>query len=118
MDQFINGVVEPDSLPRAEEINFKPVERLYWKVLQWRWLLSCGLILLSTVLLLVFFTVSNTTLWISLLLALFVLFAVFYWLMRKSFLQKAYALRERDILYRSGWLITRVAVCPFNRIQH
>jgi len=41
-----------------------------------------------------------------------------YWLMRKSFTRKAYALRDKDILYRSGWLVQRLSVCPFIRIQH
>ncbi|MCR6719337.1 MAG: PH domain-containing protein [Chitinophagaceae bacterium] len=35
-----------------------------------------------------------------------------------SFRYKAYALREHDVIYRSGWLVQSVRVCPFNRIQH
>ena len=38
--------------------------------------------------------------------------------MMKSFSRKAYALRERDLIYRSGWIIQRFSICPFNRIQH
>lgn len=32
--------------------------------------------------------------------------------------RKGYALRERDILYRSGVLWRKLAAVPFNRIQH
>lgn len=30
----------------------------------------------------------------------------------------AYAVREKDILFRSGWIVRKIRTCPFNRIQH
>lgn len=30
----------------------------------------------------------------------------------------AYALREKDILYRRGFILNKITVVPFNRIQH
>jgi membrane protein YdbS with pleckstrin-like domain len=38
--------------------------------------------------------------------------------MRESFKRKAYAIREKDVLYRTGFIIRTLHVCPFNRIQH
>jgi membrane protein YdbS with pleckstrin-like domain len=35
-----------------------------------------------------------------------------------SFKNKAYAIREHDILYQTGWINKSLHVCPFNRIQH
>ena len=29
-----------------------------------------------------------------------------------------YALRERDIVYKSGWLWKQMTTAPFNRVQH
>lgn len=36
----------------------------------------------------------------------------------KGFRYKSYALREQDILYRSGWLWRSEIIIPFNRVQH
>ncbi len=36
----------------------------------------------------------------------------------KIILHKAYAIREKDVIYRSGWIIQSTHTCPFNRIQH
>lgn len=36
----------------------------------------------------------------------------------KGFLRRAYALREKDLTYRKGWIFTSVTTVPFNRIQH
>lgn len=36
----------------------------------------------------------------------------------KGFHYKSYALREKDIVYNTGWLWRRVTTVPFNRVQH
>lgn len=36
----------------------------------------------------------------------------------KRFASKSYALREKDIVYKSGWLWQHVTTVPFNRVQH
>lgn len=36
----------------------------------------------------------------------------------KSFNYKSYAIREKDIVYRSGWLWRSTVTAPFNRVQH
>ncbi len=65
----------------------------------------------------VFFT---SPLWIALLalgfwllLFLFSLLVIF-----REFPKRAYALRERDITYRKGWVFHSITSVPFNRIQH
>jgi membrane protein YdbS with pleckstrin-like domain len=35
-----------------------------------------------------------------------------------SFRRKSYAIREHDIIYKSGWIIQKIHAVPFNRIQH
>jgi hypothetical protein len=35
-----------------------------------------------------------------------------------GFKKRSYALRERDVTYRKGWIFTSVVTIPFNRIQH
>lgn len=36
----------------------------------------------------------------------------------KGFHQKGYAVRERDVIYQSGWIRHRQIIIPFHRIQH
>jgi hypothetical protein len=36
----------------------------------------------------------------------------------KLYAHKGYALRENDVLYKSGWLWKRKVAVPYNRIQH
>jgi membrane protein YdbS with pleckstrin-like domain len=118
MDFFSNETVELSSLPRAEEITLQPIEQSYWKVLQWGWMIVWGIILLALTLTIIFTRQKDLLLWVLIVTPLLILCLFGYWLMRKSFSRKAYALRDRDIIYRSGWLIQQLSVCPFNRIQH
>lgn len=36
----------------------------------------------------------------------------------QSYRHQAYALRERDIVWKKGWIWRSITVVPFNRIQH
>jgi hypothetical protein len=47
------------------------------------------------------------------LVAAFLLLTIF-----KDFPRRAYALRQRDITYRKGWIFHSITSVPFNRIQH
>lgn len=118
MDFFSNEIVELNSLPRAEDVTLQPIEQSYWKVLQWGWMIVWGIILLALALIIVFTKQKDLLLWVLIVTPLLFLCLSGYWLMRKSFSRKAYALRDKDIIYRSGWLIQGLSVCPFNRIQH
>lgn len=118
MDFFSNETVELSSLPRAEEVTLQPIEQSYWKVLQWGWMIVWGVILLALTPTIVFSKQKDLLLWVLIVTPLLFLCLFGYWLMRNSFSRKAYALRSKDIIYRSGWLIQQLAVCPFNRIQH
>ena len=118
MNSFLNEAVETGSLPRAEEITLQPIEQSYWKVLQWGWMITWGILLLLAVVIMLLISPQDPLLWVLIITPLLLFCLLTYCLMRKSFSRKAYALRDRDIIYSRGWLIQRVSVCPFNRIQH
>jgi membrane protein YdbS with pleckstrin-like domain len=118
MSIFSNEPVDLHSLPRAEAISLRPIEPSYWKVLQWGWMITWGIILLAAAVVMFLTSPAEILIWIVIPATLLLFGGLSYWLIRKSFNQKAYALRDKDIIYRSGWLIQRIAVCPFNRIQH
>lgn len=41
-----------------------------------------------------------------------------WWFNVKSFHCLGYAIRQKDVIYKSGWIFQETSVCPFNRIQH
>ncbi|MBC7872482.1 MAG: PH domain-containing protein [Ferruginibacter sp.] len=118
MDLFSNEAVEISTLPRAEEIILQPIEPSYWKVLHWGWMITWGIILLSAATIFILIFPNDFLLLIVMAGPLLLLAGLTYWLLRKSVTRKAYALRDKDIIYQSGWLVQRISVCPFNRIQH
>lgn len=116
---FSNPSIPIDQLPRAAELEMKPVDPRYLRVLLINRVITSAA-LLAALILLVLFVPSWKQTWVMIAAgAGWLLFVITSWrLTVLSFRNKAYALRERDVIYRSGWLIQSVRVCPFNRIQH
>lgn len=117
---FTNVPVDLSTLPRLEEVEWTPLQKKYLPVsLAGAWLfalLLCGIF--------VFVNLLNRGLvkenWIHLavlggIVFLFSLISLFTWV---GFKYKGYALREHDVLYKSGWIFRRVMAVPFNRVQH
>jgi uncharacterized protein len=116
---FINNQVNTDQLPAAETVILNPVHKDYRKILNIYRVLFSSLLLIAAVCFIVFMDEWQTPVWITVTAAAFVIFTfLYYWLQQKHFYSLAFAIREKDIIYRSGWLIQHTRVCPFNRIQH
>jgi membrane protein YdbS with pleckstrin-like domain len=116
---FLNEQVPIDHLPRVESLALTPIEGAYLKVLRWEWLIMSLLLGIAIALLLVFVKPLHQPVWIGVLSGGWLLVtAVWYWLQEKAFHVKAYAIREKDMIYRRGWIIQTTHTCPFNRIQH
>lgn len=112
--EFENNVVAVDSLPAIEKVNFTPLEKdyLYFRLTTrviFFIILAGGLVALS-----IFTEVpawQYFTAW-GLLLLLSIFFEI------AAFGVKGYALREKDVSYKSGLIVFRTTSVPFNRIQH
>lgn len=117
--EFSNAAVDVASLPKAEELNLQPIEPSYWKVLQLSWLISTLVLLVAGAAAVFFIKKLHSAPLITSIAGILLLWsAARYWLLQKTFHRKAYAIREKDVLYRTGYIIRRLHVCPFNRIQH
>ncbi len=116
---FSNPSIPIDQLPRAAELEMKPVDPRYLRVLFLNRIITWITLLAGLVALTLFVPFWKQT-WVMIASGTaWLLFVIISWrLTVLSFRYKAYALRERDVIYRSGWLIQSVRVCPFNRIQH
>lgn len=117
--EFLNDTVLVDQLPKAEALALQPIEPLYLKVLRWEWLIT--MLLFGAILgtLAWFIPALQATRWLSLMGGAWLLTGIIWYLLQeRSFHTKAYAVREKDVIYRSGWIIQHTRTTPFNRILH
>src|SRR5688572_1105499 len=119
MHAFSNEDIDISSLPKAVETTFVPIDPAYRKVILWEWMTLWGIITLAVSIVLYFSKSLQSVTSLSLVFGGILLFSLLnLWFLLKSFYRKAYAVREHDLIYRSGWIIQRTSACPFNRIQH
>ena len=117
--EFNNPSINTELLPKAEDVNLQPIEASYWKVLQLEWLITAFIFLAVGASAIFFIRPIQTPLIIGLASGVWLTISLIsYWIIHNSFKRKAYALREKDAMYRSGWIFRELKVCPFNRIQH
>lgn len=117
MTNFKNDSIDMNDLPDWQVVNFEPVASKYKYVILLRYLIT--IIVFSAGVFFVQFMSENTidNIWIILLLGLGVLggfclinlWSVGYW---------GYALREHDVLYRSGIFSKSVEIIPYKHVQH
>ena len=117
--EFTNDELEISSLPRAEDAVLTPVDKRYFKVI----LLQKGIfwmfVIVASAIAVAFYERLQTNLWITAIMAVLALaIIVNLRLAYLAFLNKAFAVREHDMIYQDGWLVKSLHVFPFNRIQH
>jgi uncharacterized protein len=117
--QFQNLQVQWEEIPKASTAELKPVEKTYLKVLYITWALWFIVVLAAGVTLVLLIDDIDQRLWLPLVIGSAVLAAIIgFTIGTGSFKRKAYAVREKDILFRTGWIIQKFHVVPFNRVQH
>ena len=117
--EFLNEPVNIVLLPQIEKAELKPVSPYYLKILRIELLISSVIVLLIAAGCIFFIKVLQEPRWILLIGATWLGLTILQWqIQQRAFRVMAYAVRERDILFRSGWIVHRIRTCPFNRIQH
>lgn len=114
-----NDQIELDTLPKIETVVYQPLEKRYRTVL----LIGRAIFFLISALLASGFVYSAPfkipRLYLFAGLAVYLLYILWTFLVTlKGFQHKSFALREKDVIYRSGWLWRYVTTAPFNRVQH
>jgi membrane protein YdbS with pleckstrin-like domain len=116
---FSNNDVLPGELPTIESASFNPLEKEYLKVSRIVFLISGTIVLLIGILLFYFIKKIQIPMVIYSSAVVFIVLSVVGWLSNNiSFKHSGYALRERDILFRRGWLIRKTRAVPLKRVQH
>lgn len=116
---FSNKQVDTLSLPSVKEIEFKGLNKDYLTVglianaILWI-IISIGIVTLTIT------KSSEFPVWLTSTIYAFLLFLVVssFVLQIIGFKRKQYALRERDILYKKGYIWRSFIAVPFNRVQH
>ena len=116
---FQNQQIDTSTLPKIEDLDYSGLQKEYKTVL----ILSVSffnLILLTAFLILAFYDVIGVPDIVIQILAvlLFIRFVWSYITVIKGFQFKTYAIRDKDIIYKTGWLWRQTIIVPFNRVQH
>ena len=117
-ERFENLQIQVDDLPQVEEIDFKPIDKDYLKVM----LIGSSIffVLLGIgIFCLIYFSDDmdpNTPVYTG--IPWFFLFALNLSFTALAFKKRKYALRAKDIIYTKGLIWSVRTAIPFNRIQH
>lgn len=116
-NEFSNLQLDIASLPRQEEVRLNRLQRKYLIKLHLQ--TSLSLIIFSGLLAAGYFFVQPQDFLLFIFIGLLALmFGWSYYTNYQLIKRNGYSLRERDIIYKKGFLFERTTVVPFNRIQH
>lgn len=116
---FSNQQVEEWELPSVLDIKYRAIEKKH------RTVSIIASMIFTFIILVIPFIInmaSNDT-WffdhiIFILVGWLLIVGFFILISYKGYEYKGYALRERDIIFKKGWIWRSTTIVPFNRIQH
>lgn len=116
---FTNSQIDIQNLPRADEVVLQPVSPLYLRVLRIEWSITAVILGLITAACLFFLPGLRSSPGWQILCGSYLLIMLFYLVsMERSFPFLAFAVREKDVFSRKGWIIRKLRISHFNRTQN
>ncbi len=117
MQNFTNETINISELPKYEQAILTKPDVSYWKVILINIFIT--LFVIGAVLVTLILLVTELKAYSYLIIGLFTGFSVLILLLfRLSFNKRGFALREKDIIYKSGIIAEKTTIIPINRIQH
>lgn len=117
MPPFTNEAIDIEQLPKYETLSLSQPHPSYWKIILINISICCLFIAGTIVLLLI--NIPELRVYAKLIGVGFLMFVgLLFILYRTSFKKRGYALRERDIVFKSGIIAESTTIVPLNRIQH
>ena len=117
MQPFTNSTIDISQLPQFQDTPLTAPNAKYWNVISINLIITL-IVLAGGLAVLIILNVhfrEKWTVWIS----IFIAFALFLFLIyRASFKRRGFALREKDVIYKSGIISEKTTIIPLNRIQH
>ncbi|MBW3517936.1 PH domain-containing protein [Flavobacterium sp. NKUCC04_CG] len=123
MKEFSNHHIDTSQLPSIDEVSFLALDPKYKKVVVINATLV-SLIIIGAGLIFYWWDFKiekedNPQMIAAVTLVAAVVIALFVWVISiLGFSKKSYAFREHDVIYRSGIILKREIVIPYNRVQH
>jgi membrane protein YdbS with pleckstrin-like domain/uncharacterized glyoxalase superfamily protein PhnB len=118
-NSYTNHSIPSALLPQYQTVPLEPIEASYKLVLYISW--GIFFALLATVLTTLFFLVDplqKTWIILSAFGSMLVWIITIIALIEIGFKNLAWAVREKDIQFKKGWLFQSTHIIPFNKIQH
>ena len=119
MNEFTNETINISTLPKFEETALNPLQKSYFKVMLIQFGIVYGILLIGIIVLyfisikeliqdkIIYFAIG----WLVLLVLNFLY-------LRVSFAKKGFALREHDVIFKSGVISETTTIVTNNRVQH
>lgn len=116
--EFQNQVIDINHLPNYESVQLQPIHQKLNKVLLLEWFLYT-IILAPIVFYLLWGVIDELSIQLKILISAALIVLLVFIRIRSYFSYKisAYAIREHDIIFKSGWPIQKISTIPFSRIQ-
>lgn len=116
---FSNLPIPEEGLPQVQSVPLKHIHPDYLKTLRMTWLITFTILLAGVITLYVLVNELQNGFAIAIGMVAYLLVTCFTVIAgTRSFKRKKYAVREKDILYSTGWLFQSLHMVPFNRLQH
>ena len=116
-ENFTNEPIDISALPKFEEVTIKKPHADYLKII-WINLFIC-IIITGILLVLGLLFIDEIKLYIVLISAAYlILVSIICIVYHIGFKKRGYAIRTKDLIYKSGVIAESTTIIPLNRIQH
>ena len=117
MENFTNEIIDSTQLPKYETIQYSALHSKYWFVV------VINLFVLFSIIGIGFgIALAYNKHWlpygIEIGVGSILFMALAFYFSRVSFLNKGFAFRDHDVLFKSGFIARNTIVIPYNRVQH
>jgi membrane protein YdbS with pleckstrin-like domain len=119
MNEFTNNTIDISTLPKFEETTLNPLQKGYFKVMLIQFGIVFGLLLIGIITL---YFVAITPFFQEniafLLIGWLFLASLNFIYLKISFAKKGFALRQHDVIFKSGVISETTTIVTNNRVQH
>lgn len=115
-NNFNNRQIDVASLPDYESVDFTIVSENYLQKIN----IQTGIFMLVCMFItgILWFFFLDLTQSVLLLSVISLYFMFRFWNNYKLYKSIGFAIRERDVIYKRGYIFNKTTVIPFNRVQH
>lgn len=119
MNEFTNQTIDISTLPKFEETALNPLQKEYFKVMLIQFGIVFGILLIG-IIALYFISIEELiqNKIIYFVIGWLFLFVLSFLYLKISFAKKGFALREHDVIFKSGVISETTTIVTNNRVQH